>query len=34
MNKTNRFTKAKAITPRMIVYQIRRNKFFDNLGNY
>ena len=32
--KINRYTKAKVISPRMSVYKIRKNKFFDNLGNY
>ncbi|KAM3136160.1 hypothetical protein pb186bvf_011782 [Paramecium bursaria] len=32
--KINRYTKARVISPRMSVYKIRKNKFFDNLGNY
>ncbi|CAD8212185.1 unnamed protein product [Paramecium octaurelia] len=34
LNKVARFTTARAISPRLIVYKIRKNKFFNNLGNF
>ncbi|CAD8046594.1 unnamed protein product [Paramecium primaurelia] len=34
LNKITRFTTARAISPRLIVYKIRKNKFFNNLGNF
>ncbi|CAD8160847.1 unnamed protein product [Paramecium octaurelia] len=34
LNKVERFTKARVITPRLIVYKIRKTKFFNNLGNF
>ncbi|CAK62187.1 unnamed protein product (macronuclear) [Paramecium tetraurelia] len=34
LNKVTRFTTARAISPRLIVYKIRKNKFFNNLGNF
>ncbi|CAD8087910.1 unnamed protein product [Paramecium sonneborni] len=34
LNKIERFTKARVITPRLIVYKIRKTKFFNNLGNF
>lgn len=30
----DRYTKARAITPRLTVYKIRKAKFFNNLGNF
>lgn len=32
-HKIPRFTRARVISPRLIVYKIRQSKFFDNLGN-
>lgn len=34
MNKINRYTKAKVISPRLNCYRIRKRMFFDNLGSY
>lgn len=34
LNKTPRYTNAVAVSPKVAVYSISKNKFFDNLGSY
>jgi CRP-like cAMP-binding protein len=34
LNKTVRYTNATAVSPKVAVYCVSKNKFFDNLGSY
>jgi CRP-like cAMP-binding protein len=34
MMKTNRITKARVLSPKVELYRIAKNKFFDNLGSF